>query len=158
MLGSNGTQVGHLEDVEILNDVNDLIQLGDVVTIRLLPVEDNGVFNVTTIMLQLFQMKGTYEGLAHEDPMSIFKNVVDICCPFWFKNISQESICLQLPLLSFRGESTKWLVDLSKNSVTTWDELTTMFYVSLFPPSNMIKVRDNIKSFKGFEGEQIHET
>jgi len=56
------------------------------------------------------------------------------------------------------GEATKWLTDLPRNSITSWEELTNAFYVRFLAPSKMVTLRDNIQNFKRVDGEPIHET
>ncbi|KAK4708671.1 hypothetical protein R3W88_029596 [Solanum pinnatisectum] len=56
------------------------------------------------------------------------------------------------------GEASKWLFELPRDSITSWDELTAAFQVRFFPPSKIMTLRDSIQGFKGLEGAPIHET
>ncbi|KAK4729759.1 hypothetical protein R3W88_022747 [Solanum pinnatisectum] len=116
------------------------------------------MFEVTSTTLHLLQMRGIYGGLDQNNPYEHVRNFTEVCSPFTFKNVSQESIWLRVFPLSLTGEFNKWLAKLPNNSITSWEELVVAFYTRFFPPSRVMKLRDEIQSFKRQEGEPIHET
>jgi len=128
-----GSQVGHQGDIDDLNSVHNPIQLGGSGAICLPSTKENAIFHVTSTTLHLLQMKGIYGGFNHKDPHEHMRNFIDVCGSFSFKNVSQESISLRLFPLSLTGEASKWLAELPKNSITSWDELTTTLNARFFP-------------------------
>lgn len=66
-------------------------------------------------MLLLLQIKGLYRRLAQEDPYDHIQNFVDVCGPFSFKNISQDSFSLWLINFPLFGEDIEMLADSSRD-------------------------------------------
>lgn len=156
--GSNGIQVGHQDNIGNLNDVSMSPISWEVFEPSVYPSRGKCSVPHKSTMLQLLQLKGLFSGLAHEDPHEHLLNFVDMCGPFSFKNISQELVRLRLFPFSLMGEACKWLAELPRESITSWEELVTAFQVQFFPPSKMMSLRDSIQSFKRLEGEPLHET
>lgn len=62
--GSNSSKLGHQDDICNLNHVNEVTQVDGVGAICLPQIMGNIVFHLTSMMLQLLQMKGLFTMLA----------------------------------------------------------------------------------------------
>ncbi|KAK4731246.1 hypothetical protein R3W88_024234 [Solanum pinnatisectum] len=116
------------------------------------------MFEVTSASLQLIHLRGLFGGLENEDSYEHIRSFVEVCTPLSFKNLSQESTRLRLFPLSLTGGATKLLVELPNNFIKSWKELVMDFHKRFFPPSRIMKLRDDIQNFKQKEGEPIHES
>ena len=90
-------QVDHQDNIINLNYVkepnsNDPHNMGRIFVNQLAPAERNAVFHITSTMLQYLQQKGLFTGLIHEDTHEHIIIFVNVCEPYSFKIISQESV------------------------------------------------------------------
>lgn len=76
--GSDGdTFNGNLEDEDYLGDV------GRACTICIPPLDSNGVFHVTSVILYLLQIKGLFFGQPHKNENIQLKNFIDVVLLFY---------------------------------------------------------------------------
>ncbi|GJS85370.1 zinc finger, CCHC-type containing protein [Tanacetum coccineum] len=53
--------------------------------------------------------------------------------------------------------ASNWLERLSAGSITTWEDLTTLFLAQFFPPGRTAKLCNNILMFQQHHGESLSE-
>ena len=87
----NGSQECHRDSIDDINSVYNPSHAGEMGAICLPQDYGNVTFEVTSTTLHLLQMRGLYGGLDHEDPHEHVRNFIEVCSPFSFKNVSQES-------------------------------------------------------------------
>ena len=68
------------------------------------------------------------------------------------------SICIQKHIIGvsptpavpflFDGKSAKWLSDLLRDSIRSWDDLTEVLYTRISPSSKIMTLKYNIDVFK----------
>lgn len=90
--------------------------------IRLPPIENHSALYVTNTMLQLFQSRGIFGGLEHENPHEHIWSFLEICSPLWLKYISQEYVWLWLFSFFLKGKGTKWFGGMPSDSISSWRE------------------------------------
>lgn len=91
------------------------------------------MFQVTSPMLNLLQMKGLFGGQAVEDGNLHILNFVDVFLPFMMWDISHESIRLWLFSFSLISEATLWLLEFPQGLITSWAKLKVAFTERFFP-------------------------
>lgn len=71
--------------------------------------------------------------------------------------ITDDTIRLRLFPFSLRGLAYKWLTSLAPRSINTWNDLVEKFLGQHFPPSKVVKIREEISVFKQGELETLFE-
>lgn len=57
--------------------------------------------------------------------------------------------------LSLTGDATIWLSELPCNSITTWDQLHSVFMEKYFPVSKKLNLKDRLNNFVALPGELV---
>ncbi|PHT40658.1 hypothetical protein CQW23_19512 [Capsicum baccatum] len=106
-------------------DDNDLDGAGAIGAIIHPPLAPGAKFNIISTMIQLFQLKGLFGGVAGDDPNMHLIKFISTCKSFDNPGIGQNAIRLRLFPLSLSGEATLWLNGLTPDSITNWRQVPT---------------------------------
>ena len=76
-------------------------------------------FDITSAMIHLLNLKGVFAGLPTNDTNMHVMNFVGVCTSYNLPGVDQEAICLRLFPFFLTGETTLWLAELPRGSITT---------------------------------------
>lgn len=83
----------------------------------------NVKFDITSVMIQLLNLKGVLLGSETDDVNMHIANFIGICILYTILGVDQEAFRLRLFPFSLTGEASVRLGELLRVSITTWHEL-----------------------------------
>ena len=89
-----------------------------------------------------------FGGSAIEDAGMHLNTFTEICDMVRIKDVDPDAVKLRLFPFSLRGRAKEWLLSLSKNTIASWVECTSLFITKFFPPAKTMQLRSNITSFR----------
>ncbi|XP_026422236.1 uncharacterized protein LOC113318306 [Papaver somniferum] len=114
--------------------------------------QTDGPFELAANMIQMLPI---FRGVESENPYYHVREFEQICRTMQFENISEDSLKLRLFTFSLKESAKSWFYSLRPQSITTWDQLTTIFFKKLFPYHRTINIRQSIKFFFQLDGETL---
>ena len=100
-------------------------------------IELNQGANVTPLRsdtIRLVQSGCAFHGLRSEDPNQHLRDFLKIVDSIDLGVNTREATRLRLFQFSLRDQASQWLERLPAGSITTCDDLTTLFLAQFFPP------------------------
>ena len=107
--------------------------------------------------IRLVQSGCAFHGLRSEDPNQHLKDFLKIVDSIDLSDDTRETTRLSLFQFSLSDQASQWLERLPAGSITTWDDLTTLFLAQFFPPGRTSKLRNDILMFQQHQGESLYE-
>ena len=98
-----------------------------------------------------------FHGLRSEDPNQHLKDFLKIVDSIDLSFDTRETTRLRLFQFSLHDQASQWLERLPAGSITTWDDLTTLFLAQFFPPGRTSRLRHDILMFQQHHGETLYE-
>lgn len=91
-----------------------------------------------------------FDRLPYEDPNAHIANFVEMCNTFKINGVMDDAVVRPFPF-TLKDRAMSWLKSLPSGSITIWDMLVEKFLKIYFPPSQTIKLRNEIFSFQQLE-------
>lgn len=96
-------------------------------------------------------------GHPSEDPYSHVSKFLRVCKTYKQNGVPEDTIQMMLFEYSLAGSARDWLERLEPESITSFDQLSEKFIHQYFPRAKTARFLNEIRSFRQFEGESIHE-
>ncbi|GKE60380.1 zinc finger, CCHC-type containing protein [Tanacetum coccineum] len=88
--------------------------------------------------IRLVQNGCSFYELRSEDPNQHLKDFLKLVDSLYLNGVTRERTRLSLFQFSLRDQARNWLERLPTGSISTWNDLTTLFLAQLFPPGRTV--------------------
>ncbi|XP_019183634.1 PREDICTED: uncharacterized protein LOC109178454 [Ipomoea nil] len=105
----------------------------------------------------LIHLLPSFRGLAGEDPHKHLKEFHVVCLSMKPTGVTEEQIKLRAFPFSLKDSAKDWLYYLPSGSITTWNNLKTLFLEKYFPASRAANIRKEICGIRQNNGESLYE-
>ncbi|XP_031099801.1 uncharacterized protein LOC116003999 [Ipomoea triloba] len=105
----------------------------------------------------LIHLLPSFHGLTGEDPHKHLKEFHVVCSSMKPTGVTEEQIMLRAFPFSLKDSAKDWLYYLPSGSITTWNDLKTVFLGKYFPTSRVANIRKEICGIRQHNGESLYE-
>ena len=120
------------------------------------PVIDARNYEIKASTITMLENEPFY-GLPRENPNEHLTTFLDRCALSRQNGVSEDAVKLILFPFSLKDKAKAWFRTLPEGSITTWDELATLFVQKFFPPSKTLNLKNAIHGFRQDETETMME-
>nr|GEY16106.1 zinc finger, CCHC-type [Tanacetum cinerariifolium] len=117
--------------------------------------EGNNVVPLGSDTIWLVQNRCSFHGLRSEDPNQHLKDFLKLIDSLDLDGENRERMRLRLFQFSLRDQASNWLERLPAGSISTWEDLTTLFLDQFFSSGRTAKLRNDILMFQQHHGESL---
>ncbi|GJS15182.1 reverse transcriptase domain-containing protein [Tanacetum coccineum] len=112
-------------------------------------------FGLKNHMIQQVQISCQFHGLPGDDANKHLDKFLTITHSMKQNGVTDDALRLYLFPYSLTHHATAWFDRLSKNSIHTFQEMASKFHFKYFPPSMVMKLRNDISNFRQLPDESL---
>ena len=114
-------------------------------------------FELKTNMVRLLRQNCQFHGFRDEDANEHVNKFLSITQTMKQREVSQDSIRLNLFPFSLTHDAESWFYSLKTHSIHTWEEMFLKFLSKYFPYSRTVQLRKDIRNFQQLPKESVFE-
>nr|GEV65576.1 reverse transcriptase domain-containing protein [Tanacetum cinerariifolium] len=112
-------------------------------------------FGLENDMIKQFQNSCQFHGLSGDDANKHLDKFLHITQSIEVNGVTNDALRLYLFPQSLKHHATAWFDHLPRNYITTFEQMTKMFLGKYFPPSMVMKLRNEITNFRQCPDESL---
>nr|GEZ53130.1 reverse transcriptase domain-containing protein [Tanacetum cinerariifolium] len=113
-------------------------------------------FGLKNDMIQQVHNSCQFHGLPGDDDNKHLDKFLHVTQSIKVNGVTDEAICLYLFPYSLTHHATAWFDRLPRNSINTFEQMAKMFLGKYFPPSMVMKLRNEIINFLQHPDESLY--